>query len=82
MDLENINNDNVFDKLKEFLDNSLSENFHILEDEIDIHIQTEYFDASKSIKENIDENAVLLEIDLLFKDDVTTEIASNAEIWA
>ncbi len=66
MDLENLDNENVFDKLKEFLNGSISEHFHILEDEIDISVQTEYFNESKKVKASLNESKILQSKDFLF----------------
>lgn len=66
MDLNNLDNDNVFDKLKEFLEHTTSEHFRILEEEIDIKLQMEYFEFSKKTKEHDWENPVLSEKNNLF----------------
>jgi len=45
--------DNIFDKIQELL-GSLQGNYNILEEQIDIDVQMEYFESSKGIKNSFD----------------------------
>jgi hypothetical protein len=51
-------NENIYDKIRELLGNSLA-NFNILEEKIDIDLQMQYFEISKNVKENLDQETVL-----------------------
>jgi hypothetical protein len=70
---DDLNNENVLENLKEFLNNSMSENLHILEDEIDLSIQMEYFEVSKKVKESLNETAVWEEKDNLFQSGIPVD---------
>jgi hypothetical protein len=51
-------NENIYDKIRELLGNS-PVNFNILEEKIDIDLQMQYFEISKSVKENLDHEKVM-----------------------
>ena len=51
-------NENIYDKIRELLGNSPG-NFNILEEKIDIDLQMQYFEISKNVKENLDQETVL-----------------------
>ena len=59
--------ENLFDKIQEILGN-LHGNFNVLEEQIDIDLQLEYFESSKDNKKNIDREETFNERDDLFSD--------------
>ncbi len=62
---------NIFDKIKEVF-GSISGNLNVLEEQIDIDLQMEYFKASKKSKE-IPAEDILMRMDNLFSDDFTND---------
>ena len=59
----NLDNENIFDKIKELF-GKVSGNLNVLEEQIDIELQMEYFKASKKLKENPVEDIILRKQDL------------------
>jgi hypothetical protein len=59
------NQENLYEKIQELLGN-LQGTFNILEDQIDIDIQLEYFETSKEIKKTLDIESALSQKDNLF----------------
>jgi hypothetical protein len=59
--------ENLFDKIQEILGN-LQGNFNVLEEQIDIDLQLEYFELSKDNKKTIDREEAFNERDDLFSD--------------
>jgi hypothetical protein len=62
--MENIDNENIYDKILEMF-GKIPENFSILEEQIDIKTQLGYFEESKKIKQN-----PVLKKDLSFSRDI------------
>ena len=73
MDIDDLNNDNALENLKEFLDSSMSEHLHILEDEIDLSVQMEYFDISKNVKEDLQSASIIEQKENLFDAAISLE---------
>jgi len=67
------NEENVLDSLREFLNDSMTDSLHVLEDEIDIGVQMKYFEAAREVKKNLNESETLAEKDKLFDDRVPEE---------
>jgi hypothetical protein len=65
--MEMSENENIFDKLRE-LAGGIKGNFNILEDQVDVHIQMEYFTYSRKVKKKLDRELVLTNADQLFQD--------------
>jgi hypothetical protein len=51
-------NENIYDKIKELL-GTTPVNFNILEEKIDIDLQMQYFEISKNVKENLNQELIL-----------------------
>jgi len=51
-------NENIYDKIKEIL-GSIPMNFNILEEKIDIDLQMEYFEFSKNVKKELNQEEIL-----------------------
>jgi hypothetical protein len=51
-------NENIYDKIKELL-GTTPVNFNILEEKIDIDLQMQYFEISKNVKENLNQEHIL-----------------------
>ncbi len=64
--------DNLYDKMQELLGN-LNGNFNILEEQIDIDLQLEYFETSKNIKKSFDKSETLNNMESLFSDSISIE---------
>ena len=64
--------DNLYDKIQDILGN-LHGNFNILEEQIDIEIQLEYFETSKNIKKLFDKKEALNNMESLFADTLSIE---------
>ena len=60
-----VNNENIYSKIQEIL-GKIPENFSILEEEIDVDLQMEYFEFSKAQKEGLNKEEVLKNKDELF----------------
>ena len=73
MEINDLNSENIFDKLKQYLEDSSMDSFHILEEEIDINEQMAYFDFSKDYKENVNEEEVVAHMDNLFSATATID---------
>jgi hypothetical protein len=56
--------ENILDKIKQLFSEKI--NFSILEGQIDIKKQVEYFELAKNLKDNLDENKILEKKDYLF----------------
>jgi hypothetical protein len=65
-------NENIYDKIQELFGN-VPGNFSILEEQIDIDLQMEYFEFSKKQKENLDQAKVLKNKDDIFLHDVSVD---------
>lgn len=63
------NNDNILEKIKELLGGN-AENFSILEHIVDVKVQVEYFEFSKSYPPNADHGKVLEQEPNLYSDDI------------
>ena len=81
--------ENIFDKLKE-LAGKVNGKFNILENEIDINIQMEYFKYSQKVKEELDEENIISKAENLFLEDTSladkqhllSQLASIGEVKA
>jgi hypothetical protein len=62
-----MNQENLYEKIQELLGN-LQGTFNVLEDQIDIDVQLEYFETSKEIKKSLDFDHTLDQKDNLFSD--------------
>ncbi len=62
--------ENIYDKIRELF-GIMPGTFNILEEQIDIELQMQYFDFSRSIKENIEPEKILSDSDQLFSDKVS-----------
>jgi hypothetical protein len=51
-------NENIYDKIRELLGNSPT-NFNILEEKIDIDLQMQYFEVSKGVKEDLNQENIM-----------------------
>jgi hypothetical protein len=67
-----MNQENLYDKLQEFLGN-LQGNFNVLEDQINIDVQMEYFESSKDIKKSVSAIETLNTSEDLFSKSVPLE---------
>jgi hypothetical protein len=67
-DLEN--QDNIFDKIQEIL-GSFSVNFSILEHQVDVRVQMEYFDFSRNLRRDFDPELVLKQEQDLYNDEIS-----------
>jgi len=65
-------NENIYDKIQELFGNTPG-NFSILEEQIDIDLQMEYFEFSKKQKKDLDHAKVLENKDDIFLHDVSDE---------
>ena len=63
---------NIYDKIQELL-GDMPGNLNILEQQIDVDIQMEYYHYSKKYEENIDVDEVLKNRDLIFQPDLTLQ---------
>jgi len=63
---------NAYNKIQQLLEKH-PENIAVLEHEIDINLQIQYFKESKAIKKELDRQEVLERKELLFGDDLTLE---------
>lgn len=64
--------ENLYDKLQEFL-GKLQGNYNVLEEQINIDVQMEYFESSKEIKNSVDAVDTLNTSDNLFSESVSIE---------
>ena len=64
--------ENLYDKLQEFLGN-IQGNFNVLEEQIDIDVQMAYFESSKDIKKSFSSVETMNTSNDLFSDTVTLE---------
>jgi hypothetical protein len=67
-----MNQENLYEKIQELLGN-LKGNFNILEDQIDIDVQLEYFESSKEIKKSIDSDNALIQKEDLFSNKISLD---------
>jgi hypothetical protein len=67
-----MDNDNIYDKIQEMF-GYFPSHFNILEDQIDIDLQMEYFEHSKNFKDKIDEADTISKKDDLFENDTSLE---------
>lgn len=67
-----MNTEDVQSKIHEIFGN-ISNNFNILEDQIDISLQMEYFELSKSHKKKLKSAEILASKDDIFREDVSDE---------
>jgi len=65
--------ENIFDKLRE-LSGKIKGNFNILEDQVDINVQMEYFKYAKEVKKDLDAEAIIEK-----KDDLFNEVKAISE---
>jgi hypothetical protein len=73
-----MDSDNIYDKIMQMF-GKIPENFSILEDQIDIKVQLNYFESSKKVKQNPDSKMKISEIrEKLFID--TIEIEEKKEL--
>jgi hypothetical protein len=70
--MSEIEQENLYSKIQELLGN-LKGNFNILEDQIDIDVQLEYFETSKDIKKSIDTEKTLNQKNNLFSKEISLE---------
>lgn len=68
--------ENIYDKIKELL-GSLPSQFSVLEEQIDIELQLEYFEFSKRVKKEFNRVLALDESYKLFEDSTTTEVRKS-----
>src|SRR5208337_659902 len=68
--------DNLYDKIQELLGN-LHGNFNILEEQIDIDLQLEYFETSKDIKKSLDKKETLNNMESLFSSSLSIDAKKN-----
>lgn len=68
--------ENIYDKIKELL-GTLPDHLSVLEDQIDIELQLEYFESSKRIKNEKRIGSPLEETSNLFKNDYSLEYKKN-----
>lgn len=61
--------ENIYDKIQEIF-GGLSGQFNILEEKIDIDLQMEYFECSKSVKGKLIPDKILEKKDLIFDDEI------------
>ncbi len=66
------NQDNIFDKIQEILGNN-SINFSILEHQVDVRVQIEYFDFSRNLKRDFDPELILCKEQDLYSDEISIE---------
>lgn len=64
--------ENLHDKIQQLLGN-LKGSFNILEEQIDIDLQLEYFETSKEIKNSLNREEALLQKDDIFSDQLSPE---------
>ena len=68
-----MDSDNIYDKIMQMF-GKIPENFSILEDQIDIKVQLNYFESSKKVKQNPDSKMKISEIkEKLFVDAIEIE---------
>ncbi len=68
--------ENIFDKIKETFGN-LPNNFNVLQEEVDIELQMEYFKTSESLRKK-DPGTIKNNIEILFSNDTLTTEKKNA----
>lgn len=68
--------ENIFDKIKELL-GSLPNQMSVLEEQIDIELQLEYFEYSRRVKSELEKEKVLDESFKLFDDSIPDEDKKN-----
>ncbi len=66
------NQENIFDKIQEILGN-FSGNFSILEHQVDVRVQMEYFDFSRNLKRDFDPELILKQEENLYSDEISNE---------
>ncbi len=64
--------ENIYDRIQEILGESPG-SFSILEEKIDIDLQMEYFEQSRSHRKNLDEEAVLRDMNEIYNPDCNVE---------
>jgi len=64
--------ENIMNKIQNYLGNA-PENLTVLEEQIDIELQMEYFDLSGEVKKNINKDKVLSEKDMIFLNDISLD---------
>jgi len=65
-------NENLYDKIKDYLGNS-PDRFHIMENQIDIEVQMEYFEYSKRLKSQLETEKIINEKDNIFINELDEE---------
>lgn len=66
------NQENIFDKIQEIL-GSFSGNFSILEHQVDVRVQIDYFDFSRNIRRDFDPELVLKQEQDLYNSEISIE---------
>lgn len=66
------NQDSIFEKIQEILGN-FSGNFSILEHQVDVRVQMDYFDFSRNLKRDFDPELILKQEDNLYNPEITVE---------
>lgn len=64
--------DNIFDKIQEIL-GTFGGNFSILEHQVDVKVQVDYFDFSRTVKRDFDPDVVLNQEQDLYNSDISSE---------
>ncbi len=65
-------NENLYDKIRELF-GDFPDHLNILEETIDIDLQVEYFEASREIKKDLDQDKAIEEAGSIFSGKLTTE---------
>ncbi|MFW5804013.1 MAG: hypothetical protein ACOCWG_02160 [bacterium] len=68
-----MDNDNIYDKIQELFGNFPS-NYSILEEQIDIDLQMEYFEHSKNFKDKLNSEEVINQKNEIFKQNIPIEL--------
>ena len=66
------NQENIFDKIQEILGN-FSGNFSILEHQVDVRVQMDYFDFSRNLKRDFDPELILKQEENLYNPEISIE---------
>ena len=66
------NQENIFDKIQEILGN-FSGNFSILEHQVDVRVQMDYFDFSRNLKRDFDPELMLKQEENLYNTEISIE---------
>jgi len=67
-----MDNDNIYDKIQEIF-GTIPGNFSILEEQIDINLQMEYFEFSRNYKKDNNPKEIIKKKDFIFRDNLSTE---------